>query len=125
MSNVKISIVTVCYNAVAVIEKTIQSVLSQTYRNIEYIVIDGASTDGTIDVLKKYQTKISCFISEPDEGIYDAMNKGLKIATGEWICFMNAGDFFYDTEVLNSMHFDEYSSNLYGCLYGDFKAIYK
>ena len=101
--NKKNSIVTVSYNAVATIESTILSVINQTYSNVEYIIIDGGSTDGTVDIIKKYQDKISYWISEPDQGIYDAMNKGLKIASGEWINFMNSGDSFVHTEVLENL----------------------
>ena len=95
-----ISIITVSYNAVKTIEDTINSVLNQTYPNIEYIIIDGGSTDGTLDVIKKYQDKITYWVSEPDKGIYDAMNKGALKATGVWLHFMNAGDTFYDEQVL-------------------------
>ncbi len=90
----KISIVTVTYNCVDTVEQTICNVLKQTYPNIEYIVIDGASTDGTKEVIEKYADKIAYWISEPDKGIYDAMNKGIKVATGEWILFRNSGDYF-------------------------------
>lgn len=87
-----ISIVTVVYNGEAFLEKTIQSVLSQIYKNIEYIVIDGGSTDGTVDIIKKYEEDIDYWVSEKDGGIYDAMNKGAQLATGDFINFMNAGD---------------------------------
>lgn len=96
----KVSIVTVCYNAVEELEKTIISVLNQTYTNIEYIVIDGGSTDGTKDIIHKYHHLIADYISEPDKGIYDAMNKGIDLATGEWINFMNAGDCFVNENVI-------------------------
>ena len=89
-----ITIITVAYNAVKDIENTILSVLNQTYPNIEYIIIDGGSTDGTLDIIKKYEDKISYWVSEPDKGIYDAMNKGTLKATGVWLNFMNAGDTF-------------------------------
>lgn len=114
----KITIITVCYNAISTIENTIKSVLSQTYDNLEYIIIDGGSTDGTIDVIKKYEKKFSYWKSEPDKGIYDAMNKGIKLATGEWINFMNAGDSFYNTEVLQSLstYFNDNQSDI---IYGD------
>lgn len=119
--NPRISIVTVCYNAVDIIETTIQSVIRQTYDNIEYIVIDGASTDGTMDVIGKYRDSISCLVSEPDKGIYDAMNKGIGLATGSWISFMNAGDVFYDTDVIEKIHFEKHADNSKtGCIFGDY-----
>ncbi len=83
---------TVTYNAEELLEETILSVINQSYKNIEYIIIDGASTDGTIDIIKKYEEKIDYWMSEPDEGIYFAMNKAIEKATGKWINFMNAGD---------------------------------
>ena len=105
-NNPLISIVTVSYNAVKDIEKTILSVLNQTYPNIEYIIIDGGSTDGTLDIIKKYEDKISYWVSEPDKGIYDAMNKGTLKATGVWLNFMNAGDTFYNEHVLEKVFKD-------------------
>lgn len=97
----KISVVTICYNAIDGIEKTIQSVIGQTYKDIEYIVIDGGSTDGTVDVIKKYEEYIERWVSEPDKGIYDAMNKGIEAATGDFIQFLNAGDVYHDKECLS------------------------
>ncbi len=96
----KISVVTVCFNAADLIEETIKSVACQTYGDVEYIVIDGLSTDGTTDIIKKYDTELSYWISEKDKGIYDAMNKGIEAATGDYIIFMNAGDKFADRNVL-------------------------
>lgn len=95
-----VSVVTVVRNAVSTIEPTIQSVLSQDYPAIEYIVIDGLSTDGTLAVIEKYRDRIAAFRSERDAGIYDAMNKGASLATGEWIIFMNAGDAFHGSDAL-------------------------
>ena len=95
----KISVITVCYNAQNTIERTIQSVLNQTYQDIEYIVVDGASTDSTLQILQQYQDKLK-YISEPDNGLYDAMNKGIKMATGEYVMLLNADDKFYDNEVV-------------------------
>ena len=100
-----ISVVTVCYNAADTIEKTMLSVLNQTYHDIEYIIIDGGSTDGTVEIIRKYADRIAYWVSEPDKGIYDAMNKGIKVATGEWINFMNAGDEFVDANVLDKLFF--------------------
>lgn len=90
----KVSIITVCLNSAATLEQTINSVLSQTYTNIEYIIIDGGSTDGTIDIIKKYESQISCWISEPDRGLYDAMNKGIERATGDIIGIINSDDWY-------------------------------
>ena len=92
MNNFKISIVTVSFNAVKTIEQTILSVINQTYENIEYIIIDGGSTDGTIDIIKKYEDQISYWVSEKDKGIYDAMNKGIDIATGDYVYFIQSAD---------------------------------
>lgn len=99
----KLSIITIVYNNVRDIERTIQSVINQTYKKIEYIVIDGASTDGTLDVVSQYQDHISKIVSEPDKGIYDAMNKGLALATGDYILFMNSGDELYDQNTVEAV----------------------
>ena len=97
----KVSIVTVVLNAVDKIESTIRSVLEQDYDNLEYIVIDGGSKDGTVDIINRYRDKIAVFISERDEGIYDAFNKGVQISTGEWIGIMNAGDSFIAKDIVS------------------------
>lgn len=91
----KVSVVTVTYNCVYLVESTLRNVLKQTYPNIEYIVIDGNSTDGTRQVIEHYADHLAYWVSEPDKGIYDAMNKGIRVATGEWILFMNVGDYFF------------------------------
>ncbi|HOW36320.1 MAG TPA: glycosyltransferase family 2 protein [Candidatus Omnitrophota bacterium] len=98
--NLKVSVITVSFNAENCIEATIQSVLAQNYPDIEYIIIDGASNDGTMAIVNKYHPKISKIISEKDNGIYDAMNKGINLATGDIIYFLNADDRFYDNRVI-------------------------
>lgn len=99
----KVSVVTVCFNVEDILEDTIKSVVSQTYGDFEYVIIDGASRDGTVDIIKKYSDKIAYWVSEPDKGIYDAMNKGIEVATGDYIIFMNAGDKFADARVLDKV----------------------
>lgn len=118
----KVSVVTVCYNAVASIEQTILSVLNQTYTNIEYIIIDGGSTDGTTDIIKKYEIQLAYWISEPDNGIYDAMNKGIAAATGDYINFMNAGDTFYSSNTIQTILS---TSNEESVIYGNICRCYK
>ncbi len=94
------SIITVTYHAESVLEETILSVVSQTYHNIEYIIVDGASKDRTLSIVNKYRDKIQAVVSEPDKGLSDAMNKGLKMAKGEYVCFLNAGDTFHEDDTL-------------------------
>lgn len=123
-----ISIVTVCYNAETVIEETILSVVNQTYPNIEYIIIDGGSSDGTINLIKKYEDKIDYWISESDKGIYDAMNKGLEKTTGTWINFMNAGDVFTNNQIVSkifSESIDEHIGIICGKHWESIKGIIK
>jgi glycosyltransferase involved in cell wall biosynthesis len=91
----KLSVITIVYNNVRDIERTVLSVLNQSYSNIEYLIIDGASNDGTMDILRQYESRISKLVSEKDKGIYDAMNKGLALATGDYVLFMNSGDEIY------------------------------
>lgn len=98
-----ISLITVVYNNVEGIEKTISSVLSQTYPFIEYIIIDGGSNDGTVDIIKKYEYRIAYWCSEPDKGIYDAMNKGINLATSDYIMFLNSGDDFIENDSLEKI----------------------
>ena len=101
----KISIVTITYNAETVLQRTLDSVSSQTYRDIEHLIIDGASKDGTMDLVSRYKVRDLPYevraVSEPDKGIYDAMNKGLRLATGEYIVFLNAGDTLHDEKTLD------------------------
>ncbi len=111
----KLSIITVVFNDVKHIEKTIQSVLQQTFTDYEYIVVDGASTDGTLDIIKKYKDKL-ILKSEPDRGIYDAMNKGLAMARGEYVVFLNSGDLFYEKTTLEKIFSTSTNADIY---YGD------
>jgi len=96
----KITVITVCHNCAATLASALNSVVSQSWPNIEHIVIDGASTDGTNSVINSYRTGLTKVVSEPDTGIYDAMNKGLALATGEVVAFLNADDFYKDADVL-------------------------
>ncbi|MDR2285444.1 MAG: glycosyltransferase [Sphingobacterium sp.] len=100
MNTVKISIITIVYNNVRDIAYTISSVLQQSYPNIEYIIVDGASTDGTLEVIRRYEDRITRVISEKDKGIYDAMNKGLALATGDYVLFLNSGDELYAPDTI-------------------------
>jgi glycosyltransferase involved in cell wall biosynthesis len=97
----KLSIITVCYNSAATIERAMASVLSQNYPDVEYIVIDGGSSDGTVDIIKKYRDRIAHFVSEKDAGIYDAMNKGIALATGDIVGILNSDDRYADDSVLS------------------------
>lgn len=99
----KISIITICFNSSKTIEKTFQSIKNQSYQNIEYIVVDGASSDDTLKIIKNYNSIISKYISESDKGLYDAMNKGIAIATGDIIGILNSDDIFSDMFVLENI----------------------
>ncbi|HXH18202.1 MAG TPA: glycosyltransferase family 2 protein [Chitinophagales bacterium] len=96
----KVSIITVCFNAEKYIERTIKSVITQTYPNIEYLVIDGQSKDRTVEIIRQYRDKINYFLSERDKNHFDAMNKGLRAATGDYVWYMNAGDCIYAPDTL-------------------------
>lgn len=119
--NLKVSIITVSYNASKTIEQTIQSVLNQTYKNIEYIIIDGGSTDGTVDIIKKYEDKIAFWVSEPDGGIYDAMNKGILKSTGNIIGIINSDDWYEKNTVEKVVEAFEHFN--YGLVYGSMVII--
>lgn len=95
-----VSIITVCFNSAQTIRTTIESVLAQTYENIEYVIIDGGSTDGTLDIVREYGERIAAVVSEPDRGIYDAMNKGIRLARGDVIGLLNADDFYVSGDVV-------------------------
>jgi glycosyltransferase involved in cell wall biosynthesis len=116
-----ISIITVCYNSVKTIEETILSVISQNYSFIEYIIIDGGSTDGTCDIIKKYESHISYWHSEPDKNMYDALNKGLKKVNGDLWIALNSDDYFVDKNVLNvvSSAYLKHSKNKFGAYFGN------
>jgi glycosyltransferase involved in cell wall biosynthesis len=108
-----LSVITIVYNNVSAIERTMLSVLSQTYPHIQYLVIDGASTDGTLDVIKRYQSEVSVLVSEKDKGIYDAMNKGLALATGDYVLFMNSGDEIYAPDTVEQVFKSSPGADIY------------
>ena len=118
-----ISIVTVCYNGAKTIRKTIESVINQPYDAIEYIIIDGGSTDGTVDIIKEYESKIAYWCSEADNGIYDAMNKGIKKSTGDVIAFINSDDWYVDDVFKDVM--DCFEQTQAGVVYGDFRKVWR
>ncbi|WP_343531041.1 glycosyltransferase family 2 protein [Pedobacter sp.] len=109
----KLSVITIVYNNVKDIERTMLSVLNQSYPNIEYVVVDGASNDGTLEVIKKYENRIAKLISEKDNGIYDAMNKGLELATGDYVLFMNSGDEIYELETVEKIFATAPNADIY------------
>lgn len=118
----RITVVTVVFNGENEIENTIKSVLSQDYPNIEYIIIDGGSVDRTLDIIRKYQSKVDYWKSEADLGIYDAMNKAISLATGRWINFMNAGDEFYSSSTVSDVFLNEPDG--VGVVYGGVEILY-
>ena len=122
MQDLKISVITVAFNAEKTIERTITSVLEQKFSDIQFIVIDGGSTDNTLQIIDKYKSKIDIFVSEPDRGIYDAMNKGIALATGDVVGTLNSDDFYANGYVLSDVAtaFADQKNNI---LYGDLDYI--
>jgi len=122
MPDLKISLITVAYNAQNTIERCITSVLRQGYKNIQYILIDGGSTDNTTQIINKYKDQIDIFISEPDNGVYDAMNKGIARATGDVIGTLNADDYYSDADIIDNVAtaFADQNMNI---LYGDLDYV--
>ena len=122
-----VSVITISLNADKHIEQTIQSVLNQTYDNVEYVIVDGGSTDETLNIVSKYQSNIDHFVSEKDDGIADAMNKGAALASGEYIIFLHADDYFYDNDSLaRAMTYIDADTDILACniLYGrDMKKV--
>lgn len=116
MNQIPVTIITVCRNHAKQLERTIQSVESQTWQDKEYLVIDGASTDETMEVIQRHQASITRWVSEPDQGIYDAMNKGVRMAQGEWVIFMNAGDTFASDDTLREVFGSPQDADV---IYGD------
>lgn len=118
-----ISIITVVKNGVSTIEETILSVINQDYQNIEFIIIDGVSTDGTLNILDKYKDRISKIVSEPDDGVYDAMNKGISIAEGDWVYFLGCDDVLYNSSILSNI-FSETKYKNFDVVYGNVKFLH-
>lgn len=114
----KLSLITISYNSASTIEDTIKSVISQNYADLEYIIVDGGSTDNTLEIISKYKDKIAKIISEPDKGIYDAMNKGIGMATGEVVGIINSDDFYFGNSVLREV-VNEFEKSKADAVYGD------
>ena len=127
----KVTVVTAVLNDAGHIEQTILSVISQTDIEIEYIIVDGGSKDGTLELIGKYKDKISLFISEPDRGVYDAMNKGIKYSTGDFVYFLNSGDVLLNPSILSKIKFEDVNVRntiIYGNVvvaYGNIEALEK
>ena len=118
----KVSIITVCYNSATTIEQAFKSVLSQDYSDLELIVVDGGSTDGTLDIIEQYKEQIGSYISEPDEGIYDAMNKGIAMASGDVIGILNSDDFYSANTIISDVA-RELQSDDVDAVYGDVAIV--
>lgn len=120
----KISIITITYNSAATIEQTIRSVTEQSYKDIEYIIVDGQSTDGTLEIIDKYKSRISKFVSEKDKGLYDALNKGIGMASGDVIGILHSDDFYIDTQVIQK-YADTFSKSKSDSVYSDLYYVDK
>ena len=120
----KISIITVCFNSARTLRDTIESIMQQDYENIEYIIIDGGSTDGTLEIIKEYKARINYSISEKDNGIYDAMNKGIQVATGDIVGILNSDDFYPNNYILSIVS-KAFSKNSCDAVYGDLVYVDK
>lgn len=118
-----ISVITVVFNGETFLEATLRSCIGQTYPNVQILVIDGGSKDGTIEVIRRLESSIDYWVSEPDNGIYDAMNKGLARATGEWVIFMNGGDEFHSCHVIQELQ-DRGAFSRHDLVYGDCEMVY-
>jgi glycosyltransferase involved in cell wall biosynthesis len=117
--NLKVTIITVTYNVEDIIKETIESIINQTYDNVELVIVDGGSNDRTLEILKQYESNISVLVSESDKGIFDAMNRGLDLATGVWVNFMNAGDKLSKNTILSEIDFELYAKESIGVIYGN------
>ncbi|NJR40923.1 MAG: glycosyltransferase [Leptolyngbyaceae cyanobacterium CSU_1_4] len=118
----KVSVITVCKNSEKTLERSIQSLMAQTYPDIEYIVIDGDSTDGTKEIIEQYGDRVTHFISEPDNGIYSAMNKGIKMVSGSLLYFLNSDDYLFDAKVIQDVVHFVVNHPAYDFIYGDHEA---
>jgi glycosyltransferase involved in cell wall biosynthesis len=114
------SVVTVCYNAELFLEKTLKSVFDQSCQDFEYLIIDGESTDGTMDIVGKYRGRFSVVVSEPDAGLYDAMNKAIELVSGSFVLFLNAGDYFADNSILEQVKACADENECASLIYGDY-----
>lgn len=115
----KLSVITVTYNAIHTLERTLKSVREQSYPHIEHIIVDGNSKDGTVELIRRHENKQTVWVSEPDKGLYDAMNKGAAMASGDYLCFLNAGDTFFDTQTVEKLIGLFYRDNFPDILYGE------